>query len=91
MPKKVRNVVGPQVRRLRAQQELSQEALALRLQLAGLDWGRVALAKIESQIKKVSDAELFVLAKVLRVPMDQFFPKAELVKQFLASESETSG
>ncbi len=84
MPKKVRNVVGPQVRRIRSQRELSQAELAVRLQLAGLDWGRVALAKIESQIKKVSDAELFVIAKILRVEMEELFPTAEKVKRFLA-------
>ena len=83
MPKKVRNVVGPQVRRIRSQRELSQAELAVRLQLAGLDWSRVALAKMESQIKKVSDAELFIIAKVLRVEMEELFPTAERVKRFV--------
>lgn len=85
-PKKVRNVVGPQVRRMRSQRELSQAEFAVRLQLAGLDWGRVALAKVESQIKKVSDAELFILAKALGANMAELFPAAEKVKRYLASE-----
>ncbi len=85
MPRKDRNVVGPHVRRLRSQRDLSQAELAVRLQLAGLDWSRVALAKIEARIKKVSDAELFVLAKVLQVRMEEFFPSGEAVKQYLAS------
>ena len=88
MPKKVRNVIGPQLRRLRSKAELSQAALAVRLQLAGLDWSRVALAKIESQIKKVSDAELFTVARVLKIEMKHLFPSAEKVKHFLAAPEE---
>jgi transcriptional regulator with XRE-family HTH domain len=84
MTRKPRNVIGPQVRKLRAQRELSQEKLAVRIQLAGLDWGRVALAKVESRIKKVSDAELFILARVLGVEMSELFPGTERVKQFLS-------
>lgn len=85
MPQKVRNVIGPQVRKIRFQAELSQAELAVRLQLAGLDWGRVAVAKIESRIKKVSDAELFILADVLSVRMEELFPDAKRVKGFLST------
>lgn len=83
MPQKARNIIGPQVRKIRSRCELSQAQLSVRLQLAGLDWGRVAVAKIESQIKKASDAELFVLARVLGVKMEELFPGAERVKRFL--------
>ncbi|MES2568603.1 MAG: helix-turn-helix transcriptional regulator [Verrucomicrobiota bacterium] len=84
MPKTARNIIGPQVRRFRVQQNLSQSELAVRLQLAGLDWGRVALAKIEGQIKKVSDAEIYVIARVLGVQIDTLFPEEERVKEFLS-------
>jgi transcriptional regulator with XRE-family HTH domain len=86
MPRKDRNVVGPEVRRLRSQRELSQADLAVQLQLAGLDWSRVSLAKIESRIKKVSDAELFILAEVLGVGMEELFPNGKIVKRFLESK-----
>lgn len=86
MSEKIRNVVGPQVRRFRTQRELSQSALAVRLQLAGYDVSRVGVAKIESQILQVTDAELFVLARVLKVRMDELFPSGERVKRFLVSE-----
>jgi len=87
MPKTVRNVVGPQLRRIRNRLELSQAELAVRLQLAGLDWGRVAVAKIESRIKRVNDAELFMLARVLKVEMTELFPRCEKVKDYLAGQS----
>lgn len=86
MPRTVRNIIGPQVRRLRAQRTLSQAELAVRLQLAGLDWGRVAVAKVESQIKKVGDAELLLLARVLQVKMEDLFPPLDDVTAFLATQ-----
>jgi transcriptional regulator with XRE-family HTH domain len=87
MPKSVRNIVGPKVRWLRSQRELSQAQLAVRLQLAGLDYSRVSLAKIEAQIKKVCDAELFVIARVLKVSMEELFPAADRVKRHLSGRS----
>ena len=84
--KKIRNVVGPQIRKIRTQNALSQEKLALRIQLAGLDWNRVSLAKVESQIKKVCDGELFVIAQVLKAPLESLYPTAEKVKKFVAVE-----
>ena len=68
------NVVGPAVRRLRDAQALTQDMLAARCNVAGCDISRGTLAKIEAQIRGVSDTELFVLASVLRVRMEDLFP-----------------
>jgi transcriptional regulator with XRE-family HTH domain len=62
-----RNIVGPQVRRLRVAQSLSQAELAGRCQRAGWDISRETLAKIEAQIRWVADIEVVYLAKTLRV------------------------
>lgn len=68
------NLVGPQVRRFRTAAGLSQEALAAKLQLAGWDLSRGGLSKIEAGLRRVNDAELWVLAKVLACPMAELFP-----------------
>ena len=68
------NVVGPVVRRLRYNQKLTQDLLAARCAVAGCDISRGTLAKIEAQIRGVSDVELFVLASVLRVQIEDLFP-----------------
>lgn len=68
------NLVGPQVRRLRTEAGLSQEALAAKLQLAGWDLSRGGLSKIEACLRRVNDAELWVLAKALSCPMADLFP-----------------
>ena len=65
MPTAKQNVVGPQVRRLRMVAELSQESLAAKLQLAGWDLSRGGLSKVEAGLRRVNDAEAWMLAKVL--------------------------
>jgi transcriptional regulator with XRE-family HTH domain len=71
---KVQNIVGPQIRKLRYQQNLTQEQLAARCGIRGWDISRATLSKIEAQIRCVNDSELEVLADALGVKMDILFP-----------------
>ena len=74
-----RNAFGPQIRKLRSQQNLTQEAMAARLQLAGLDMDRITVAKIEMQVRSLFDFELSIIADVLGVTMDELsVPRASL-------------
>jgi len=75
MASKQKNIVGPQVRRLRVAAGLSQEALAGRLQVAGWDLSRAGLSKIEAGLRLVIDAEAVVLARVLGVALDELVPR----------------
>ena len=59
------NLVGPQVRARRVAAGLSQAALAAKLQLTGWDISRGGLSKIEARLRRVTDAEVVVLAQVL--------------------------
>ena len=70
------NVVGPQIRKRRYQLALTQDRLAARCQMEGLDLSRASLAQIESQVRYVSDDELFTLALVLKIPIPDLFPAA---------------
>jgi transcriptional regulator with XRE-family HTH domain len=72
--RRVWNIVGPQVRRIRYQQGLTQPAFAAKCQLIGWDISREGIAKIESQVRCVSDIELLKLAKALRVHFSVLFP-----------------
>ena len=71
---KVMNVIGPQVRRIRYQQGLTQPALSSKCQLIGWDISRESLAKIESRLRGVSDIEILQLAKALKVHFSVLFP-----------------
>lgn len=67
--KKLRNVVGPIVMKLRNERKWSQPDLAARCQRMGWNIGRDTIAKIEDQRRWVGDFELIGLATVLNVPI----------------------
>lgn len=69
------NIVGPVVRRMRVEAGLSQEKLAAKIQVAGWDLSRGGVSKIEAQLRRVNDAELLVLARVLRCELGDLYPK----------------
>jgi len=71
MPAHPRNLIGPQLRRIRNERGLSQTALAAHCQRKGWDAGRDIIKHIEAQVRAVRDAELIVLSAVLDVnPLD---------------------
>lgn len=65
-----KNVVGPRVRRARSKKGWSQQDLAVKLQIAGLDIRRSGIAKIELQIRRVTDEDLLYLLKVLEMGLE---------------------
>jgi hypothetical protein len=68
------NVTGPVVRKIRYQRGMTQAMLTARCCRAGWDVGENTIAKIEAQIRCVTDAEILFLAKALGVPVQAIFP-----------------
>lgn len=60
------NLCGERVREARMRMGWSQEELAAKLQLAGLQLGQMAVSRIETGKRVVPDFELPILAEVLR-------------------------
>lgn len=78
MSQRFRNILGPNIRKWRKKAGLSQDDLAARLQLAGLEnIDRVAVAKIESQIRSLFDYELIVIGTVLKISPDELLATSE--------------
>ncbi len=69
------NIIGPHVRKLRDKKGWSQAALARKLQLLGWSVTRHSIAKLELQIRRVSDCELMYFARILGVTPSDLFPK----------------
>ena len=61
---------GRNLRRLRMERGLTQEQITARLQLAGCDLTRSALAKIEAGQRHVYPDELYALRNALEVPFE---------------------
>lgn len=69
------NLCGERVREPRMRMGWSQEELAAKLQLAGLQLGQMAVSRIETGKRVVPDFELPILAEVLRVSTDWLLGK----------------
>ena len=67
------NVIGPTVRRIRKSQGMTQEALATRCHVLNWTISRGTLAKIESQVRRVTDEEAVLLARALNVDVGRLF------------------
>ena len=68
------NVIGPILRKLRQAKGLTQEQVAARCQVRGFDLTRGTLAKIESQVRAVSDHEIPFLALGVDVKIEELLP-----------------
>jgi len=62
-----KNVVGPELCRLRVAKGLSQEELATKCQLMGWDIVRDTITRIEARKRLVADYEILLLAEVMQV------------------------
>lgn len=76
------NVVGPQVAAVRASLGLSQDALSARCARLGWAVSENGITKIETRVRCVTDHELFVLARALRVKLVDLVPVTERRKLF---------
>ncbi len=67
------NIIGPQIKRLREQNNMTQEELTAHCNLLGWNISRGTLAKIESQVRRVTDSEVAMIAKVLDVDISELY------------------
>ncbi len=70
------NVIGPQIKRLREQKGMTQEALTARCNLVGWSISRSTLAKIESQVRRVTDSEVVLIAEALEVDISTLYEES---------------
>jgi len=67
------NVVGKYIKEIRKKQNLTQEQLAIRIEMAGWQIDRFVISKIERGDRQVSDIEAQLIAKVLKVSVADLF------------------
>lgn len=67
-----RNISGNKLRELRKSIKMSQQELAEKLQLEGIDLTSKEISKIEMNKRLVQDFELFAFAKIFKVSADVF-------------------
>ena len=73
-----KNISGNKLRELRKISKMSQQDLAEKLQLEGIDLTSKEISKIEMNKRLVQDFELFAFAKIFKVSADMF---NEIIKE----------
>lgn len=72
---RAQNIIGSRVRVIRSGKNWTQADLARKCQLKGFDISRAGISQIESFFRRVTDHELVLIARALRVPMSELIPK----------------
>ncbi len=67
------NVIGANVEKLRTERKIKQKDFISRMQIYGVDINPTSYSKLEGQFRGASDREVFVIAKILDVPMERLF------------------
>ena len=67
-----KNISGNKLKELRKNANMSQQDLAEKLQLEGIDLTSKEISKIETNNRLVQDFELFAFAKIFKVSADEF-------------------
>ena len=71
------NVCGNNIAKFRKALNISQRALADRLQLVGLDVDKNAVQRMESGQRFITDIEIRYLSKALNVSIEELFANTE--------------
>lgn len=67
------NLIGANVRKFRKKQKMSQQLLSAKLELLSVYICRGSVSRVEDQTRTVTDIELYALAKVLNVSIQDLF------------------
>ena len=70
---KAQNMVGDKVRKLRMEQKMSQQTLSDKLETHAIYICRGSISRIEDKQRTVTDMELYGLAQVLGVSIEELF------------------
>jgi transcriptional regulator with XRE-family HTH domain len=69
----MKNIVGGRIKEIREAKAMTQEQLAIQLQIIGWQADRFVVSKIERGEREVRDIEVKMLAKALRIPVSELF------------------
>lgn len=67
------NMVGKNIEALRKKRGIKQKDFVAKLQVAGCDINPTSYSKLEGQLRSATDREVFLIAKILSVPMEALF------------------
>ena len=67
------NIIGKNVERLRKERGIKQKDFISKMQTLGCDINPTSYSKLEGQIRAATDREIYAIAKILAVSMEELF------------------
>ena len=67
------NMVGKNIERMRKERDIKQKDFIARIQTMGCDMNPTSYSKLEGQLRSATDVEIYVIAKILGVTMEELF------------------
>ena len=74
------NMVGRNIERLRKERGIRQKDFIARIQVMGCDMNPTSYSKLEGQVRSATDREIYVIAKLLNVRMEDLFDEEKTHK-----------
>ena len=67
------NMVGKNIEALRKKRGIKQKDFIAQIQTMGCDMNPTSYSKLEGQVRSATDKEIYVIAKILKVSMEELF------------------
>ena len=67
------NMVGKNIEELRKNRGISQKDFIAQIQVMGCDINPTSYSKLEGQLRAANDREIYVIAKILGVQIEELF------------------
>lgn len=71
------NMVGRNIERLRKERGIKQKDFIAKIQVMGCDMNPTSYSKLEGQVRSATDREIYTIAKILNVRMEELFDDKE--------------
>lgn len=68
-----KNLVGRNIERLRKEKGIKQKDFISQIQIMGCDMNPTSYSKLEGQVRSATDKEIYVISRILNVPMENLF------------------
>ena len=73
------NIVGKRIEMLRKDKGISQKDFISRMQAMGCDINPTSYSKLEGQVRIATDKDIYVIAQILNISVDDLFSDAESI------------
>ena len=68
-----KNMIGKNIERMRKERGIKQKDFIAQIQIMGCDMNPTSYSKLEGQLRSATDKEIFVIAKVLGIKIEELF------------------